>query len=135
MAKRKVIPIAVMLFAGVTHAPAMASGCVNPKVVTAHFARGAQCWNYHGDATEVRANFRRGQTVYASSAGEDSISHGDWVSTTVEQRDLDIVGPNGAPVEPNHDHGFIAPLTGTYSFGFGPCSYWHGVGMFILCAH
>src|ERR1051326_1387378 len=108
MAARKLILVVATLLAGIDHAPAVASGCVNPKVVTARFARGAQCWTYYGDATEVRGNFRRGQTVYASSVGEVGTSHGDWISTTVEQRDLNIVGPDGVPVEPNDDYGFVA---------------------------
>jgi len=130
------VAIAAALLSCWTPMSAHASGCVDPVVATINFARGAHCWTYQGRATEFRGTFRRGQTIAVSSTGVQGHGDGRWEWLTVEERELDAVGPDGEPVDPNPngDHSFVAPLTGAYSFSFSPCSMWHWAGTFIVCA-
>ncbi len=133
----KVVPYLLLAALTASPVPSSASSCIRPKAVAIHFERGASCWTYYGDATKFTGRFDAGQMVVATSSGMAGFADGksDW--RAVLPRTV-YVGDNSGfyvtmdtwAAKPTR-----LPNSGLYTFDFSPCSMWHGVGQFVICAH
>jgi hypothetical protein len=132
-------PLLITTFAMLAFAPSAAwsSACNEEVVVQIHFAPGALCWNYRGNATTFTGNFARGQNVEVQMSGEaESFDpQTNKVVTSWQPRSPSVSGPNKffAEAAMNGALSFHTPASGTYRIGFSPCAMWGGQGQVSIC--